>query len=146
MALLSTSDGISCDVCGSTHRDSFIYYSVIGNIYTYKDANKNKIKAIEFDMCGECRNRYYKIVTSHIDNAPQRGKLKDDFSDKWYDSITYMSMILMEVKVDKDVTGGVGSTNSDIDFNIAGDSLTSFLKQMAKIKEDLSQNGTWTTK
>ena len=146
MALLGTGDGISCDVCGTTCRDKFLYYSINGNIFSYKKTNKTKIKSIEFDMCSECREKYHKITESHIDNTPQRGKLKDDFSDKWFDDTIYMSMVLIEVQVDKDAVGGVVSTQEDVDFNVAGDSLNSLLEQMAKVKEAIGSKGSWSTK
>ena len=55
--------------------------------------------------------------------SKQPNKIKDDFSDNFYDKTLYAKIILTKVVVSKAVKGGIESSNEDIDINIAGDSL-----------------------
>jgi len=155
MSQLKTKNGIRCDVCGTTHTEKFIYYDCSCKLFSI-DFTSRPPKRQEldiamypsvrtFDMCSMCYGKYRKLILDNVGSA-QQSKLKDDFSDKFYDKTQYLSMQLTRVDVDKDRKGDEVNSNVDIDMNVAGESLKEFLSliknQKSKKEKEVDE---WTT-
>lgn len=147
--LLKSKDGIRCDLCGTPYRENFTYYSCDGNINHIdisKHTNNKTNQTITFDMCTNCYSKYTGIIMNHIKKL-QPNKIKDDFSDNFYDKTLYAKIILTKVVVSKAVKGGIESSNEDIDINVAGDSLKELSKLILNTRNKYNEKeDEWTAK
>lgn len=147
--LLKSKDGIRCDLCGVPFRENFIYYSCDGHINQIdvsKRINNKTSQTISFDMCSNCYSQYTNIIMSHIKKL-QPNKIKDDFSDTFYEKTLYAKIILTKVVVSKEAKGGIESSNEDIDIIVAGESLKDLSKLIINTRNKYNEKeDEWTVK
>lgn len=122
--LLSTRDGISCDLCGIILKNKFTYFSVESKGIQV-DASKAQVvqlgKDLDVDVCDPCYTKMEEAVRKYVVNGVQRGTIKCDFCPKILSgAFKYHVLLIHKVTADRDVKekGPADVQANHMDFNL----------------------------
>lgn len=62
--LISTKDGIACDICGTIYKNDFVYYAATESAISPGVMNRSTPK--EYDICTQCFNRFQDICKKYL--------------------------------------------------------------------------------
>lgn len=117
-------DGISCDLCGFTQRNKFLYYSLESTGVEVNAPAASIVqlgKDLDIDVCEKCYNDMLEAVKKYIVNGTKRGNIKCDLCPKVLGgSFKYHILLVHKVLVDKDVQekGPAEVQMKIMDFNL----------------------------
>ncbi len=154
--LLKEQDGILCDICGSTHRVVFTYYSMEGSrivVDATKQAINKQVKDIDVDACAVCYEKIMTKVRSNLGNSPTNG-IKCDISGKVFTGkFEYYTMIADKIEVDgsrcleseENIPPEVEIDKKVMDFKMGKEYVNSLTNTMLKTRKQYmaeAKNGT----
>ncbi len=145
--LLSTKDGIRCDVCGSVHRDKFAYYSMDCSVIKVNTAAQMVSPmpgADSFDMCDGCYNEMLSKCKENL-GAVRRGQTKCDICPTYMTGVyNYTRSLFTKVNVDiKCKESPMASEKKYMDFNICEKCKSELVNKVNKTKELTKDKGDW---
>jgi len=145
---LPTRDGIRCDICGSSHRNDFTYYSFDVNKVVADTAIGTVNPTIiseSYDVCEECYNKFIDKCKKHIRDV-KKNTVRCDFCPKYLSGKFEMRRIVVtKVTVDsaQKSEGPLDVESKHMDFNVCKECWSEILQRINKTKETLKQKGDW---
>lgn len=117
--LLSSKDGISCDLCGLIQKNRFTYYSIESKGLQVNTAGASIVqlgKDLDIDVCEGCYGSMIEAVKKYLVNGSKRGTIKCDFCPKVeVGNFKYHVLGIHKVTADKDIKE---QGPSDVQMNI----------------------------
>lgn len=149
--LLTTRDGISCDICGTTYKKDFIYYSFESTLVTVNSTNmliKQLNKDLDLDVCEKCYLNAETKVRANIKTA-QPNTVKCDFCTTMLKgSFNYHRILVHKVVVSesqKDAKGVVIPSvfKNFMDFNSDDACFQNLVNLAMETRNNIKTKGEW---
>ena len=103
--LLSSKDGIGCDLCGVIYRNRFTYYSLESKGIQVNAAAHSVVqlgKDMDIDVCEKCYTDMIEAVKKYLVNGTKRGTIKCDFCPKVLNgAFKYHTLLIHKVSADR---------------------------------------------
>ena len=146
--LLPTRDGVRCDICGTSHRNAFVYYSfdckaVIAD--TPKGIVNSQSTEESYDVCEACYNSLVEQCKKHIRDV-KKNTIRCDLCPKYMDGkFELKRVVITKVTVDskQKAEGPLEVQHKHMDFNICAECWSGIGKKINKTKESLKEKGDW---
>jgi hypothetical protein len=144
--LLKTKDGICCDICGTTYKDQFIYYSFESSIVSVDSAVLRVVqgaKDLDVDVCEKCYTNAEDKVKQNIAKAISPNTIKCDFCTAVLrGKFNYHRMLIHRVDVDRNVEKPKVSRNY-MDFNADDTCFGQFANMAMETRKAAKSKGDW---
>ncbi len=145
--LLKTRDGIGCDICSSSYRNDFTYYSFDRLIIVVNGGFSSPPKAIDScDICESCNTNIMDTCKANLGPIVPM-QIKCDACPEYSkgESFSYYRLMVTKVVVDK---GKKEEGPSEVvprymDFNICYDCGQKWSEKLKKSKEAHGKKGGW---
>ncbi|MEM3000669.1 MAG: hypothetical protein QXP41_00555 [Candidatus Nitrosocaldus sp.] len=145
--LLSTKDGIYCDICGTIYKDQFTYFSWESNEVVVNPPNVSKHgKDLDIDVCEKCYIAAENKVRQFISNKVIPGTIKCDFcTNVMKGSFIYHKFIIHKVHIDrnKQANGASSVDMNYMDFNIDDACFKDLVNLVTNTRQKIKQSGVW---
>lgn len=145
--LLSSKDGISCDLCSMILKNKFTYYSIDSKGIQVNTATASMAqlgKDLDIDVCEGCYTAMIEAVKKYIVNGTARGSVKCDFCPKVVSgNFKYHILAIHKVTADKDVKDqGPSDVQLNImDFNLDDECFVLMANQVMTNRQKLKSGG-----
>lgn len=145
--LLTSKDGISCDLCAMIYKNRFTYYSLESKglmVNTTGTSIAQLGKDLDIDVCEACYNAMIEAVKKYIVNGTGRGSIKCDFCPKVQSgNFKYHVLAIHKVSADKDVKEqGPSDVQKDImDFNLDDECFVLMANQVVVNRQKVKSGG-----
>ena len=145
---LPTKDGIRCDICGSTHRKAFVYYSADCN-KVEADTSRNLVSTLpnedSYDLFEGCYNGLIDRCKKHIRDA-KKNTIRCDLCPEYLTGKFGMKRVVVtKVVVDSDqkAEGPLEVQKRCMDFNVCNKCWSGIDKKINRTKESIKKKGDW---
>jgi len=145
---LQTKDGIMCDICGTSHRKKFTYYSMDCSTVTI-DSSKHIASTakskLSCDVCEGCYEWMLDNCRKNIGDV-QKGKIKCDQCPTYMSgAFTFLRAIFAKVDVDSDQQpeGPLNITKNCMDLNFCDKCKSAIIEKINKTKSQVKEKGEW---
>jgi hypothetical protein len=144
--LLRDKNGIRCDLCGTTVRTKFTYYSIETIQAVVRNAVSVGSQPFQFnhDVCESC---YTTMVDQCKKNLAARiipKQIKCDFCPKHYGgTFSYYSLRLSKVAVDVELDPPLKVERNIMDFNVADCCFKDLLNKVNNVVDKVKHEGEW---
>lgn len=145
--LLTSKDGISCDLCGFIQKNRFTYYSLESKgiqVNTSGNSIAQLGRDLDIDVCEKCYNDMIEAVKKYIVNGTKRGTIKCDFCPKVHSgNFKYHVLSIHKVTADKDVKEqGPSDVQMNImDFNLDDECFVLMANQVMASRQKVKSGG-----
>lgn len=144
--LLKTKDGICCDICGTTYKDQFTYYSFESSVVQVDSASLRVAQGgsdLDVDVCEKCYANAEEKVKQNIAKAPIPNTVKCDFCKSVLKGkFTYHRILVHKVDVDRNVDKPKVSRNH-MDFNADDGCFGQFANMAMETRKAVKSKGDW---
>lgn len=146
--LLTTKDGIACDMCGGISKNNFTYYSFESKGVKV-DIGAQVINQLgsdlDIDVCEKCYNTCIDKVKKNLASAVVKNTVKCDFCTKILKgAFTYHILVIHQVLVDKSRTDKSTDVSKNfMDFNVDDDCFRDLANAALETRAKVKKQGEW---
>lgn len=145
---LQTRDGVRCDICGTSHRKKFTYYSMdCGSISV--NSSKQLVGATadksSHDVCEACYEKMLDKCRANIGDV-QKDKIKCDQCPTYMaGTFIFIRSIFTKVEVDSEQQpeGPINVIKNCMDLNFCDKCKSEMFEKIDKIKSEVKEKGEW---